>query len=378
MLQMAVTRGRQVPLARRQLTHEPLKLVLALAGVVLSVALVGLLLGLREGITRQVTTYEDNTDAEVYVASGDTQNFLGSGPASLTASVGRRLRRIQGVAEAAPITTSLGILALHDKRIATLLVGSQPGRAGGPWKMAEGRVPRAAGEVALDRVMAGAHDLGPGDTVRVRGRPLKVVGLTDRTASWMTPLIFTTWRTANMLQRQGDSASFFLVRARGLTAAALRGRIARRLPKLSVLTRAQISANDRALMAKVFNAPLLIMVVIALAVGALVIGLTLYGFVSERRREFGSLKAIGERNGRLYRLVSLQALAIAFAGLAGGVVLQQAASSAIEELWPKFLFVSLGTHFVLMLSAAVAMAVAGALVPVRVLARLDPMEVFRR
>jgi hypothetical protein len=39
--------GRPVPLARRQLLHEPLKLGLALAGVTLAVALVGLLFGLR-------------------------------------------------------------------------------------------------------------------------------------------------------------------------------------------------------------------------------------------------------------------------------------------------------------------------------------------
>ena len=48
--------GRLVPLARRQLLHEPLELALALAGVALAVALVGLLLGLREGIRHQVTT----------------------------------------------------------------------------------------------------------------------------------------------------------------------------------------------------------------------------------------------------------------------------------------------------------------------------------
>lgn len=57
-----------VPLARRQLLHEPLKLILALVGVTLAVALVGLLFGLREGIRRQVTTYADHAGADVYVA----------------------------------------------------------------------------------------------------------------------------------------------------------------------------------------------------------------------------------------------------------------------------------------------------------------------
>ena len=89
------------------------------------------------------------------------------------------------------------------------------------------------------------------------------------------------------------------------------------------------------------------MVLIALAIGALVIAITTYGFVAERRREFGSLKAIGARNGRLYRVVSAQALAIAALALLAGVALGQGAAAAIEALWPKFLFVSLPSHYLL-------------------------------
>jgi hypothetical protein len=59
-------------LARRQLFHEPLKLVLALLAATFAAALVGLLFGLREGIRRQVTTFVDNAGAEVHVASRDT------------------------------------------------------------------------------------------------------------------------------------------------------------------------------------------------------------------------------------------------------------------------------------------------------------------
>ena len=114
---------------------------------------------------------------------------------------------------------------------------------------------------------------------------------------------------------------------------ALRERLARAFPSLSVLTRDQIAANDRKLMASSFNSTLLVMVLIALGVGALVIGITIYGFVSERRREFGALKAMGERNWRLYWLVSRQALAIAFDRAAlRGCLLQRATGAAVEAL----------------------------------------------
>lgn len=371
-------RARPVPLARRQLGHEPLKLVLALLGVTLAVALVGLLFGLREGIRRQVTTFVNNAGAEVYVAPRDTRSFVTGGPPTLPASLARRLERAPGVGDAGSVVSSLGVLRLHDKRVATLLVGFEPGRLGRPWRMREGRAPRHPGEIALDRVMAEAHGLGRGDTVEVRGRRLRVVGLTDKTASWMTPIVFVTRREAAAMQGAAASASFVLVRGRGREPRALAEALQKRFPRLNVMTRAELAANDRDLMARSFNSPLLVMVLISLAIGALVIAITTYGFVAERRREFGSLKAIGATNGRLYRVVSVQALAIAATALAAGLLLQRGTAAAIEALWPKFLFVSQPSHYVVVVGAALVMGLVGALVPARVLARLDPAEVFRR
>jgi putative ABC transport system permease protein len=376
-MRLSVTSG-SVPLARRQLAHEPLKLFLALLGVTLAVALVGLLFALREGIRHQVTTYVDNAGAEIYVAPRDTRSFVTGGPPALRASLTGELARTPGVAEAGAVVASLGILRLHDKRVATLLVGFEPGRLGRPWKLSEGRAPRHSGEIALDRVMAGAHELEPGDTVTVRGRHLRVVGLTDKTASWMTPLTFVTRREAAAMAGEPRLTSFVLLRGDGRPTVRLVEALKARFPTLNVMTRGELAANDRDLMARSFNSPLLVMVLIALGVGALVIAITTYGFVSERRREFGSLKAIGARNGRLYRVVSVQALAIATIALAAGVAMEQGAASAIEALWPKFLFVTLPSHYVLVVIAALLMALVGALVPARVLARLDPAEVFRR
>jgi putative ABC transport system permease protein len=370
--------GRLVPLARRQLLHEPPKLGLALAGVTLAVALVGLLFGLREGIRRQVTTFVDNAGADVYVAPRDSRSFVTGGPPALPVALARELERRPGVEEAAPIVSSEAILRLHSQRVATQLVGFEPGRLGSPWKLAEGRAPARSGEIAVDRVMAKAHGLDPGDTLMLRGRRLRVVGLTDKTASWMTPLVFVTRLEAATMQGAPESAGFVLVRGDGQPADRLAAALQKRLPRLNVMTRAELVANDRALMSRSFNAPLLVMVLIALVIGALVIAITTYGFVAERRREFGSLKAIGARNGRLYRVVSGQALAIAALALAAGVALGQGAAAVIETLWPKFLFVSLPSHYLLVAGAALVMGLVGALVPTRVLARLDPAEVFRR
>lgn len=367
-----------VPLARRQLLHEPLKLVLALLGVAAAVALVGLLFGLREGIGRQVTTYPDHAGAQIYVASGGTHNFLSASSSSLPVSWGPRLRRVPGVRDAEPITAWFDVVPLHGQKVVVQHIGFEAGRLGEPWSMLEGRPPGRRDEVAIDKVLAEQHGLGQGDTLELAGHSLRIVGLTSETASWMAPLIFTTRESAATLRRRPDSATFFLVRGGDVAPATLRRRIANAFPSLSVLTREQIGANDRDLMSSSFDSTLLVMVLTALGVGAVVIGITVYGFVSEHRREFGTLKAMGSRNTRLYWLVSRQALAIALAGLAAGILVQRLAGGAVEAASPKFLFVYLPSHLELMVAAAFAMALIGAIAPVRVLARLDPAEVFRR
>lgn len=373
---MSARPHRSVSLARRQLVAERGKLVLAVVGVALSVALVGLLLGLRSGIREQVTTYTSRSGAEVFVGGKGARDLYVT-DSVIPANVADRVRRVVPGARAGAITTSLEMLTLHGRKAATFVIGWDPGQLGGPWAMHEGRRPAAAGEIAVDRVFADTHHIGGGDRLAVRGRPLRVVGLTDKTAAWMTPLLFITRSEANLANRRGDVATYVVVRGPG-SPESLAARLRAGLPGLQVLTGDQIAANDRQLMSGPFNAPLLVMVLVGLGVGALVIGLSVYGFVTERRREFGMLKAIGGSAGRLYASVATQALVIAGAGLAAGLVLQRFGASAMTALEPKYLFVFESAHVALALVASVTMGLAGALVPARMIAGVDPVEVFRR
>jgi len=344
--------------------------------VALSVALVGLLLGLRAGIREQVTTYVDRSGAEVFVGGKGARDLYVT-DSVVPGSLAARVQRIVPGAEVGAITTSLEMLTLHGRKAPTFAIGWDPGRLGGPWRMREGRRPVAVGEIAVDKVFAGTHDIGIGDRLAVRGRPLRVVGLTDRTSAWMTPLLFTTRAEANAANRRGDVATYVVVRGPD-SPRALAATLRARLPGVTVLTRDQIAHNDRLLMTGPFDGPVLVMVLVALGVGALTIGLSAYGFVTERRRELGMLKAIGGSARRLYVSVGAQAFTIAGAGLLTGLALQRLGALAMTALEPKYLFVFEPGHVAIALVAAMAMALVGALVPTRILARLDPVEAFRR
>jgi len=369
-------RGRGVPVARRQLLAEPAKLAVTLVAVAAAVALVLLLGGLRRGMGEQVTLYVDR-QAPVLVAQGGARNFL-SQTSVLPESLGASLERVPGVAEAAPISQQYAMLRLHGRPVLALLIGYDPGRPGGPWKLAAGRAPRANGELVLDRVLASEHGLGVGSLLGYRGARLRIVGLSSGTSGFMTPLAFATRATVNALGRLPGTAGFFLVRpAPGVGAELVADRIERAVSGVSALTRGEVAANDRRQFVDPFSAPLAAMVAIAFAVAILVIGLAVYSSTAERSREYATLKALGLRRGALFRLVGAQGTALALGGTALGVALALAAARGVSSFAPKYLIAISGGSVAAIAAGALAMALLAALVPARLLARLDPASAFR-
>lgn len=369
--------GGSVPVARRQLLAEPAKLVVALAAVAAAVALVLLLSGLRRGIGEQVTIYLDR-QPPVLVGQAGTRDFL-SQTSVVSAATARRVARVVGVADAAPITEGYAMLSLHGRRALTLLIGYDRGRRGGPWQLAEGRRPLAGAELVLDRVFADEHGLEVGSTLRFRGVDLRIVGLSSGTSGFMTPLAFTTRSTTNALNELPETATFLLVTpGPGVAPEALIGTIEAEVPGVSAHLRDDLAANDRELFVGAFSGPLLAMVLIAAAVAVLVIAITVYSSTRDRSREYATLKAIGLGRRPLLHLVAVQAGAIALVGTALGVLLAWAGSRGVAELAPKYLIVLTPTDVGRMGLAALVFALVAGLVPARYLANLDPVTAFRR
>ena len=371
------SRGGQVPIARRQLASEPAKVAVTVLAVAAAVALVLLLSGLRRGIGEQVTLYIDR-QPPVLVAQAGARDFLAQ-TSVLPETLGERLERVPGVSEATPISQQFAMLTLHDRRALAILIGYDPGTAGGPWSLASGRAPDASGELVLDRVVASDHGLRIGSTLSYRGARLRIVGLSSGTSGFMTPLAFATRQTTNALRRQPGTANFFLVQPdSGVTPEALTGRIEREVSGVSALTRDEVAANDRGLFATVFSKILLPMVAIAFAVAILVIGLAVYTSTAERSREYATLKALGLGRFALFRLVGVQAASLAFAGTLVGTLLGFAAARGISVLAPRYL-VAIGPETVAVVAvSALAMATVAALLPARFVARVDPATAFRR
>lgn len=362
-------------LARRNLFRDWTRFLLSVAGVAVSVALILLLAGYRSGVYRQASAYLDNTPGSVVVAERGIRDFLGTSSA-LPSGTEAAVKGAAGVARTIPVVSQFVIFERHGRKDGFFLIGYDPTVGGGPWTLVEGREPAADDELVIDRTTARQHEIGLGDEIRLLDRDATIVGFSDETTFWAGSIAFARITTLESLLRAPGLRSFLLVTPEpGTSAETLRDQLAG--TGTEVLLKRDLVANDRKLMARVYDAPIGLMVVIAFVVGVLVVGLVIYTATIERRREYGTLKAIGARNRILYRVVATQALIAAAVGAVAGVGLAYGGSAVLMAWRPQFLVDIEPAAVAAVLASSLLMALLAALMPAWTMARLEPAEVFR-
>lgn len=364
-------------LAIRNLMHDKLRLALSVTGVALAIMLILILTGFLAGVYKQAATYLDNSPGSVLVVQEGVSNFFGTSSV-LPDGTEQRTLETDGVAEAIPVTSQVAIFELHGQKQGGQLVGYDPALGGGPWSYSEGRGVERDDEVVVDEALARTHDIELGDRMTLLGRDFTVVGQSDGTSMWAASLIFVRKSAlAEMLGTPGVTSLLLVTPDAGTDPEFVRERLDG-LPGVSALHKTQVATNDQNLFARIYTAPLTLMVVIAFLVGALIVGLVIYTATVERQREYGVLKAIGSSNAVLYRVVTVQALIAALVGFVAGVGLAFAFSQLIMTARPQFLVGISPAAVGWALLAGIVMALLGAVFPARSVATLAPADVFRR
>jgi putative ABC transport system permease protein len=265
------------------------------------------------------------------------------------------------------------ILDLRGTKLGPDVVGTARGARGGARSIAEGRDVRADDEIVLDSVMANRHDITLGERIDVMGASFRVVGLSSDTAGFMTSYVFTTYAATGRLFAASGTTSYVLVGASD--PAAVRERLV--AAGFNTLTAREVAANAEEVASGIFSGPLRLMVIVAFAAGTLVIALTAYTAIAERRREYGIVKALGARRGRLVAMAVTQTLVLALLGLTAGGVLFLGGRAVIVAARPQFDVAFTSGALVRAAGAALGMALLAAIIPARRLARLDPATAYR-
>lgn len=365
--------GRGVPVTRRLLGARPARTAASSVGIGLALMLMLLLAGLWAGVRDRVTTFDDHLGADLVVVPDGTRNLFAD-PGLLPEPTVQRVAQTPGVATAAPLRTMYLILELRHSKSAVAAVAFDPASGlGGPWAFTAGRAPSGDEEVAVDALWADQHDLRLGDRLPILGHPMRVVGLTDDTALFMTPLLFTTMTGMDQMLRATGTAGAVLVTTSDAP------RVAERLRDagFTVRTPTQLREASLQLATDIYGAPIRLMVGVAFGAGTLIVALVAYTGVTEQQRDFGVLKALGAGPQRLRRIAVGETAALTVLGVVAAVVLLVAARAVLQWWRPAFPVLLTWETLARTAAAAAAMALLAAWLPVRRLNRLDAASAFR-
>jgi putative ABC transport system permease protein len=373
-------------LAIKAMLAEKGKLLTSLSGVVFSVVLVNLQGGLLLGMIQKASLLVDFGQADIWVGHRHTTNVdMGT---YIPERWIHRIRAIEGVERAEPYLVMFGQATLPDGRFENVvLVGSEPASLmGNAWIMADGdsraiRDPNGILADVYDRTRLGNCQIG--DVFEINNRRAKVVGMTQGIVSFTTnPYLFTTLERAR--KKYGspvgvppDQCSYFLVKARpDITIPELCARIRDRVPEVDVHDRQAYSniCMEFWLTRTGIGISFGLAAFLGLLVGLAVVAQTLYASVTERIKEFGTLKAMGASDSCISRFVLVQALGNAFFGSLIGLLVSFLISTTGTARAPIVLTWWISAASVVLI---VAVCVIAAYVPYWRIRRIDPACVLR-
>lgn len=232
-------------------------------------------------------------------------------------------------------------------------------------------------QVILGADVAAATGLKRGSSVELLGDYFRVLEVLTPTGTVDDSRVFAHLHTVQELAKAGPVVSAIEVMGCCEDAAGqLVPQLAALLPGSKVVTISQVVQTQvgvNRLMTRVFTAVVIVLVVIG---GAGVLS-TIASNVRERRREVGTLMALGATPSLVARIFLLKAIWLGTVGGVAGAVLGTAFAMVLGPRWAG---VPIAPLFDLCLTASVAaivVALAAAYLPARHAARLDPCMCFK-
>lgn len=369
-------------LAWRNLAHDRARFVVTLVGIVFSVVLMGVQLGLLVGFARTASGLVDHTEGDLWITAAGTTNV------DIAATISQRWRQqalaTPGVADAENLMVQFAFWKKPSGgNESVVMVGINPANpVGRPWRLVEGRLEDLAvdGAVILDRLYKDKLDVThAGQVVEISNRRARVVGFTSGIRTFtQSPYVFTTHANAQAYAFTApERTTYVVVRvAEGWDVETVRRALAARMPGVAVWTRQGFAWQTRIywMTTTGAGAALSLAAALGLVVGIVIVGQTLYASTVDRLPEYATLRAMGAPHGYLHRVIVKQALISAALGYAAGfavtmVLVLISATGNIAIAMPPLLALTLAV-------LTLAMCLAGALFSIRRILRIDPTAVF--
>lgn len=348
------------------------------AGVAVAFVLVVVMDAAFVGESRQIVAYIENTKADVWVMQRGVSNMHMATTFVWDWKV-RKVRETPGVKQATPILYVNTVVKAGGRNWFAYVMGLFPdGRRAGPWSMASGKSHPDKGEIIMPQVIADMAGLRIGDQAGIADSTFRIVGFSDGTFSMANSIAFVSFSDLEDLISSSGTVSFIMVDAEaGQDPNELAKRIEDNVPKVAAIPQQRFIKNDFQIALLMGVEIVSFMTIIGSVLAALIIAFAAYSQVARRQRELAIIKALGFGNKALYLAVVLQSFIITVLALSIALLITTLLVPALSAAVPIITLEVTTTALLRMSSIALIVALLASLMPVWLVARVDPVSAFK-
>ena len=357
-------------LIARNLLHRPMRTFIGVMAVAVEVALVVLIVGLTSGLLTETAKRIEGIGADIIVQPPAASVFLGFSGSPMPIKIAAMLKKQKYVQSVAP-----ALLQFNSTGGVDVVYGIDRDSfrsVSGGFVFIQGHDMEGPDDLLVDDWAAKAKKIKVGDTYNLLNHNWHVAAIIEHGKG---ARLFVPLATLQDLVGAHDKASIFLLRCTRPEHTedvmqelrhVLPGYTIRPLKDfLSLMTATNIPGLQSFIQA---------MIGLAVAIGLLVIFLTMYTTVIERTRDIGVLKSLGADRSFIIRALLSESTALCILGIAAGVGLSYLVRAAFLAGFPTLSILITPAWILRASGIALVGAILGASYPAWMASRKDPVE----
>jgi putative ABC transport system permease protein len=354
----------------RNTLHRPLRTAITVIAVAVEVMLVIMVVGLTSGLLVDSAKRTEGIGADVMVQPPSASIFMAFSGAPMPIAIGGKLQEMEYVQAVAPVLVQFNSVNGLD-----LVYGIQPDSfrsVSGGFVLHEGRELQNDNDILIDDVYARAKKVKVGQSLHILEHDFHVAGIVEHGKG---ARLFVLMSTLQEMSGAHDKASVFFIKCdRTDHTPAVMDSVRMLLPRYEVRALKDYLSLMTSSNLPGLSAFINVMIGIAVAIGFLVIFLSMYTTIIERTREIGVLKSLGASKLYIVHIILSETALLCLAGVAAGIGLSYLTRLILLKVFPSLpVLITVKWLFLAALIAA-AGGLLGAAYPAWLASRKDPVE----
>jgi putative ABC transport system permease protein len=354
----------------RNALHRPMRTVITVIAVAVEVTMVIIVVGLTSGLLSDVAKRTEGVGADIMVQPPSASVFMAFSGAPMPISIAGKLRELDYVQAVAPVLVQFNSVNGLD-----VVYGIQPDTfrdVSGGFVLHAGHELRDPNDILVDDVYARAKKVNVGQKLHILEHDFQVAGIVEHGKG---ARLFVLMSTLQEMSGTRDKVSIFFVKCdRSDHTAAVTDEVRGLLPRYEIRPLKDYISLMTSSNLPGLNVFINVMIGIAVAIGFLVIFLSMYTTIIERTREIGVLKSLGASKGYIVEIVLSETTLLCAAGVGAGVGLSYLMRAIFLDVFPSLTILITPKWIVLAGIIAVLGGLLGASYPAWLASRRDPVE----